>query len=135
MAWFNESSQESKWIFLAQIIDEKYGRFGVVNNYQSMTKNAAFSYTQVDTVLAKMLEYIDDKSLVTFEEIESDGEYGEVIFGGPVNISTRYIFYILEDEISKITIPNEPIHITCRADEFPEKKEEFIELIRGIVNS
>lgn len=131
MAWFDKQQEASKYVMIAKIVEEQYGRVGNSFTNYSMRYEGKIPHEKVDIVLRKMIEKIDDESFVSLREIKykPDLYSTSFIFGGPVHNNNVFYFYILEEEISKIGT-DEPIHIVCEADKFPKSKEVFLEIVK-----
>ena len=132
MAWFDKTKEESRYLSIAKILEERQGRCGEITTNYSMRYEGKIPHAKVDIVLRKMLERIDDESFVTLREIkEVPNPYGNhaIIFGTPRKIYKGFYFYILKDDIPKIET-DEPIHIVCEADEFPSSKEKFLDIVK-----
>lgn len=132
MAWFNKSTEENKYVLVTTILKERHGRFGDIKTNYSMKyrPRAEISYDKVDAVLKKFIERIDDESFVTLREIgHAPYDSSNAIVGGPVRGCDGFYFYILNEDIPKLET-DEPVHIVCEADAFPDDKEEFLDVVK-----
>ncbi|MBR4110272.1 MAG: hypothetical protein IKK43_01105 [Clostridia bacterium] len=132
MAWFNKSNEENKYVLVTTILKERYGRFGDIKTNYSMKyrPRTEISYDKVDAVLKKFIEKIDDESFVTLREFEREPyDSANAVVGGPVRGCNGFYFYILKEDISKIET-DEPIHVLCMADAFPDDREEFLDMVK-----
>ena len=133
MPWFDEPQEKKpEYVMIAKIIEEHYGRIGGTHTNNSMLYEGKIPHAKVDIVLKKFIDNIDNKSFVSLDELKVPPDpysVSHIIFGRPVNDDNVFYFYILKDEIPKIDT-DEPIHIVCQADEFPKKKEDFLEIVK-----
>lgn len=132
MAWFNKPQEESKYLSIARIVEERHGRCGEITTDYSMRYEGKIPHEKVDAVIKKMLERIDDESFVTLREIKQVPDpyrNNHIIFGTPTRVYKGFYFYVLKEDIPKIET-DEPIHIVCEADEFPDDKEKFLEIVK-----
>lgn len=132
MAWFNKPQEESKYLSIARIVEERHGRCGEITTDYSMRYEGKIPHEKVDAVIKKMLERIDDESFVTLREIKQVPDpyrNNHIIFGTPARVYKGFYFYVLKEDIPKIET-DEPIHIVCEADEFPDDKEKFLEIVK-----
>lgn len=132
MAWFDKTQEDDKYVLVAIISKEWHGYVGRTSVNYSMKNVNGIPFSQVSLVLKKMLEKIDDNDLVTLKEFERERNYydsSNARCGGPVNACNRFFFYVLKEDIPKIEA-DEPIHVHCIADEFPDDKEKFLEMVK-----
>lgn len=134
MAWFNQSqSQKSEYTYVAEI-EVDYG-FGYATDKKipklfSMRANADLGFKFAKKLFKKLIDNIDDNALVDFKIDYENGVYDPAkMHCGKARLKEYYCFYILTEDIDKID--SEPIHIACVAEEYPDEKADFINIIRA----
>lgn len=132
MTWFDKQQEEKQqYVMIAKIIEAKRGRSNNVATDYSMRYEGKIPFEEVNIVLKKMIEKIDDDSFVSLREIKNvrnPYDYNHFLFG-KVQHDNVFYFYILKDEIPKIGT-DEPIHVVCEADKIPKSKEKFLDIVK-----
>ena len=129
MAWF-ERQQKSKYTYVCNISVE-YGRgYSIANKQPSlytMKANNDLGFSLARHILQKFIDNIDDDSLIECKLNEREGYDPSKMVCGMRRLVREYNFFILTDDIPKIE--EAPVHIVCSANDFPDEKSEFIELL------
>lgn len=130
-----DSKKKSKYVLVTRLFKELRESAGNVDVYYRMQNSKAIPHDKVDLVLDKMLDEFDNQDLVVFKKSKTKQNCYDSLsarYGGPVNSCITFNFYLLREDIPKIET-DEPIHVLCVADEFPDDKEEFLEVLSMFV--
>ena len=133
MAWFDKSqNQENKYTYVARVeVDYGYG-YSISNRvpktYSMRAGNLGFKFAK--KLFKKLIEYIDDDTFVDLKKVDNnDSECNPANMRcGMVKLISEYNFFILTEDIEKVGT-EDPVHIVCLAEEYPNEKAEFISIL------